>query len=211
MTTRSFVLIGRRICGACHIAPLQLIRRPIRKIRAGKISPPRSATNTSAKGKSLPANVEKGGFFYEMLEAQPPGTSDTSRIATDHINNPNAINAIFLLADANASRTWKKWPAGLSPCPARKPEMPVPHILKDGADSVGVRARRFGFTSTSGCFPILAERHDRLIGLIPQEPFEIPYAREHSSLLARDRGTTGEHRGFLPKTVTVSSGGCARR
>ena len=34
-----------------------------------------------------------------MLAAQPPGTSDTSRIATDHINNPNAINAIFLLAE----------------------------------------------------------------------------------------------------------------
>ena len=27
-----------------------------------------------------------------MLKTQPPGTSDTSRIATDHINNPNAIN-----------------------------------------------------------------------------------------------------------------------
>ena len=34
-----------------------------------------------------------------MIEAQPRGTSDTSRIATDHINNPNAINPIFLLAE----------------------------------------------------------------------------------------------------------------
>ena len=31
----------------------------------------------------------------EMLKTQPPGTSDTSRIATDNINNPNSINPIF--------------------------------------------------------------------------------------------------------------------
>jgi hypothetical protein len=47
------------------------------------------------EGKVFACNVEKGGFFYEMLLAQPRGTCDTSRIATDHINNPNAINPIF--------------------------------------------------------------------------------------------------------------------
>ncbi|MGH8615067.1 MAG: hypothetical protein ACREYF_24355 [Gammaproteobacteria bacterium] len=33
-------------------------------------------------------------FVHEVLAAQPPGTSDTSRFATDNINNPNTINTI---------------------------------------------------------------------------------------------------------------------
>src|SRR5206468_6501846 len=81
-------------CGSCHIAP-------------NPSNPPLDPENphwenlASAignqyinEGKVFACNVEKGGFFYEMLLAQPRGTSDTSRIATDHINNPNAINAI---------------------------------------------------------------------------------------------------------------------
>ena len=34
-------------------------------------------------------------FRWHVGRRQPPGTSDTSRFATDHINNPNAINTIF--------------------------------------------------------------------------------------------------------------------
>ena len=54
------------------------------------------------EGAVFAPNVKSGRFFWEMLHAQPPGTSDTSRIATDHINNPGAINAIFNL-DARLS------------------------------------------------------------------------------------------------------------
>jgi hypothetical protein len=86
-------------CGACHIAP-------------NPSNPPDDPENPDWKnlasaignqyvneGKVFACNVEKGGFFDEMLTTQPRGTSDTSRIATDHINNPNAINAIFLLGE----------------------------------------------------------------------------------------------------------------
>ena len=36
-------------------------------------------------------------FRWHVGNRQPAGTSDTSRFATDHINNPNAINSIFNL------------------------------------------------------------------------------------------------------------------
>lgn len=36
-------------------------------------------------------------FRWHVLDTQQAGTSDTSRVATDHINNPNAINPIFSL------------------------------------------------------------------------------------------------------------------
>ncbi len=39
--------------------------------------------------------LPKDSFVYHLLDSQPPGTVDTSLIASDNINNPNAMNAIF--------------------------------------------------------------------------------------------------------------------
>src|SRR4030095_3171763 len=66
--------------------------------------------------------------------------------------------------------------------PGEKEEMwPVPHILKDGADSVGVPGATLRVYVNIGMFSeYWLTRHDRLLGLWPQKPFEIPYAREHS-------------------------------
>jgi mono/diheme cytochrome c family protein len=36
-------------------------------------------------------------FIYHILESQPPGTIDTSLIASDNINNPNTMNSVFSL------------------------------------------------------------------------------------------------------------------
>jgi len=168
-------------CGACHIAP-------------NPSNPPLDPENphwenlASAignqyinEGKVFACNVEKGGFFYEMLAAQPRGTSDTSRIATDHINNPNAINAIFLLGERERIAVQEKMAGGTLALPGEKEEMPVPHILKDGADSIGVPGATIRVYVNIGMFSdYWLTRHDRLLGLRAQKPFEIPYAREHS-------------------------------
>jgi mono/diheme cytochrome c family protein len=73
-------------------------------------------------------------FYTDYLLAQPPGTSDTSRIATDDLDNPGAINALYRvgarLALANAADGAEELPNGHSE--------PVPRVLKDGADSVGL-------------------------------------------------------------------------
>src|SRR5206468_1964100 len=127
------------------------------------------------------SNVEKGGFFYEELQAQPRGTSDTSRIATDHINNPNAINPIFLLAERERIQVPEKLIGGTLALPGTSAEMPVAHILKDGADSIGVPGATIRVYINIGMFSeYWLTRHNRLIGLVPQQPFEIAYAREHS-------------------------------
>ena len=168
-------------CGACHIAP-------------NPSNPPADPENprwenlASAignqyirEGKVFAANVEKGGFFYEELAAQPPGTSDTSRIATDHINNPNAINAIFLLAERERIAATEKMTGGTLALPGEKEEMAVPHILKDGADSIGVPGATIRVYVNIGMFSeYWLTRHNRLIGLTTQEPFEIPFAQKHS-------------------------------
>jgi hypothetical protein len=168
-------------CGACHIAP-----NPSKP--PDDPENPRWENLASAignqyinEGKVFACNVEKGGFFYEMLATQPRGTSDTSRIATDHINNPNAINAIFLLAERERIAVPEKLAGGTLCLPGTKAEMPVPHILKDGADSIGVPGATIRVYVNIGMFSeYWLTRHNRLIGLTPQQPFEICYAREHS-------------------------------
>jgi len=168
-------------CGACHIAP-----HPTR--------PPADPENPAwenlasaignqyiREGKVFGPNVTKGGLFYEMLLAQPPGTSDTSRIATDHINNPNAINPIFLLAERERIQRVEKLAGGTMALPGTKEEMPVAHILKDGADSIGVPGATIRVFVNIGMFSeYWLTRHNRLIGLSQQQPFEISYARDNS-------------------------------
>lgn len=168
-------------CGSCHIAP-----HP--NFPPADPANPRWENLASAignqyfrEGAVFAPNVEKGGFFYEQILAQPPGTSDTSRIATDHINNPNAINAIFLLGERERIQVPERLAGGTLALPGTKPEMPVAHILKDGADSIGVPGATIRVYVNIGMFSeYWLERHNRLIGLRGQKPFEIPYARDNS-------------------------------
>ncbi|HEY5954140.1 MAG TPA: hypothetical protein VIT18_07235 [Terrimicrobiaceae bacterium] len=168
-------------CGSCHIAP-------------NPVNPPADPENPNwdnlasaignqyiSEGKVFACNVQKGGLFYEMIQTQPRGTSDTSRIATDHINNPNAINAIFLLAERERIAVDEKMAGGTLSLPGEKASMSVPHILKDGADSVGVRGATIRVYINIGLFSeYWLTLHNRLIGLVAQKPFEVAYAQKNS-------------------------------
>lgn len=71
--------------------------------------------------------MKPSDFEWQVAHAEPPGTSETSQVATDHINNPNVINNIANLNDrpkhteVTADGTTRE----------------IYHILKDGADSIG--------------------------------------------------------------------------
>lgn len=41
--------------------------------------------------------LQPDNVVYHILDSQPPGTVDTSLVASDNINNPNAMNSIFCL------------------------------------------------------------------------------------------------------------------
>jgi hypothetical protein len=177
-------------CGSCHIA-------------FNPCNPPADPENPEwsnlasaignqyiREGPVFAYNVKEGGFFWEMLKAQPPGTSDTSRIATDNINNPNAINPIFLLG-VRASEGAEEQLAGQTlllptikdavPKGADSVTMPVPHVLKDGADSVGVVGATLRVYVNIGSYSQhFLQQHNVLIGLTKQKPFEIETAQKHS-------------------------------
>jgi hypothetical protein len=170
-------------CGACHIAfnpcnPPADPENPAMENLASAIG-----NQYIREGAVFAHNVKEGGFFWEMLKTQPAGTSDTSRIATDHINNPNAINPIFLLGTrADVAKGHVERVSGDTLLiPGETADMPVPHILKDGADSVGVPGATLRVYINIGMFSqYWLTLHNALIGLTPQKPFQISVAQKNS-------------------------------
>ncbi len=73
-------------------------------------------------------DIDERSFLFHYAVTQQPGTSETSRISYDFINNPNTINPIFNLLSRR--QFLETMPDGS--------QQWVNHILKDGADSVGI-------------------------------------------------------------------------
>ncbi len=168
-------------CGSCHIA-------------FNPINPPADPENPKwenlasaignqyfREGRVFANGVKPGGFFWEMLLKQPPGTSDTSRIATDHINNPNTINAIFLLGERLREADEEKLVGDSLKLPGVTDTMKVPRVLKDGADSVGVPGATLRVYINIGSYSQhWVQQHNALIGLTKQKPFSIETAQKKS-------------------------------
>ncbi len=130
-------------------------------------------------------NLKPNDFRWQVANSQPPGTSETSQVATDHINNPNVINNIANLNDRPKHRDRT----------ADGVERDVYHILKDGADSIGSAclddpAAKPGVNDTACaglrvyinigvCASIWTTLQDPVYGLKrPQSPFDPKKARQ---------------------------------
>lgn len=167
-------------CGLCHVGPHPLNPPPDPENPRWEHLASAIGNQYLREGKVFALGAEPGSFLWEMLNAQPPGTSDTSRAATDHINNPGAVNAIFGLDARLAEAAEERMPAGASSL-GGAPTRPVPHILKDGADSVGVAGAVMRVYVNEGLYSQQwLTDHDLLLGLRPQRPFSIASAAEHS-------------------------------
>ena len=168
-------------CGSCHIAfhpthPPDDPEEPKWENLASAIG-----NQYIREGRVFAHNVQEGGFFWEMLKAQPPGTSDTSRIATDHINNPNAINPIFDIGSRLTVAEEEELGGETLLLPTAKTKAKVPHILKDGADSVGVAGATLRVYINIGMYSQhWLQQHNALIGLTRQKPFSIKTAQANS-------------------------------
>ncbi len=71
--------------------------------------------------------LQPSDFRWQVAHAEPPGTSDTSQVATDHIDNASTINNIAYL-------NYRPMHAVVT---ADGVTRNVFNVLKDGADSVG--------------------------------------------------------------------------
>ena len=137
-------------------------------------------------------------FRWHVANQQPPGTSDTSRFATDHINNPNAINTIFNLA--------------FRPTAAEKMRdgstRQVNHILKDGADSVGVAGASLRvYVNIGMCGDYSMTLHDPIYGVKrAQQPFDMDHARARLRGLAEHRSADAGRRGVSENARAAAPG-----
>jgi hypothetical protein len=158
-------------CGFCHIGfnpirPPADPERPTWANLAGTIG-----QQYWEEGRLFSLNMKPDDFRWHVAARQPAGTSDTSRFATDHINNPNAINTIFNLASRPTEN--ERMRDGST--------VPVHHILKDGADSIGVAGASLRvYVNIGMCGEYWMTRHDPVLGVArKQQPFEIDYARKN--------------------------------
>lgn len=103
------------------------------------------------EGRLFTAGLTSENFVWHIANTQQPGTSDTSRISSDFINNPNAINSIYQLAARLELKAPEKisdkqrefllqmpeeiWKEDFDP---KQQTLKTAHVLKDGADSMGV-------------------------------------------------------------------------
>jgi hypothetical protein len=161
-------------------------------------------------------------FRWQVAHAEPPGTSDTSQVATDHIDNAGTINSI---ADLNFRPMHDEVTAdGVT----RK----VFHVLKDGADSVGAAclddptekpgvndtacAAMRGYVNIGVCADVWTSLQDPVYGLKKaQAPFDIKHARQVSkpcdeswtATVARLEGLESFLRTLAPLHLADADGG----
>ncbi len=140
------------------------------------------------EGQLFGATLPDEDFRKQLLNSQPPGTSDTSRIATDHIDNPNVINSIFNLPDR------PRYEEVMNDGTTKK----VPHILKDGADSVGIAlASERVYINIGSCSDYWLTLHDPLLGRKAQKPFNIDTARKECELWPKTEARMADAEAFL--------------
>ncbi len=175
-------------CGICHIAydPLQPPKdneKPLWENIVGALG-----NQYLREGQLFGSNIPETDFRKQLINSQPPGTSDTSRNATDHIDNPNTINAIFNLPDR------PRYEEVMNDGTTQK----VPHILKDGADSVGVAlASERVYINIGSCSDYWLKLHDLGRGRTAQKPFDIATARKECEFWPKTEARMADAEAFL--------------
>jgi hypothetical protein len=167
-------------CGFCHVS-------------AHPLNPPADPNapeweNLSATiggqyfwiGRIFVAHPDETNFIWQILNSSPPGALDTSFVASDNVNNPRTINAVFNVAARLQTAEEERIAGGALNLPGVEPVMKVPHILKDGADSVGVTGALSRVYINIGTFHQEWVRHFKLLIGGSQTPMDVAYARENS-------------------------------
>ena len=158
-------------CGICHIA-FNPSKPP-----ANPESPnwenlaPAFGNQYLNEGKMFTGGLTEDNFLYWQFHKQQAGTSDTSRISTDFIDNPNAINSIWYILSARPKHVEKMNDGSMQA---------VPHILKDGSDSIGAAGAALRvYVNIGNCPDYRYSLEDSFLGVLDkQHPFVIAKAEK---------------------------------
>jgi hypothetical protein len=222
-------------CGFCHIGP-----NPANP--PADFENPAWANLNSNPGaqylridRTLLWKPDPTNFAWQLFHTYRPGALDTSMIATDYVNNPRTMNALYNVGPrmANAAQRGRASLQGderenmqfneVASVPAASPlnhffhpsnyTVQTPRVLKDGADSVGVLGALNRVYVNIGLFGEEWVQHFRpLVGGKTVEPFEIAVARENSSYWNATEAQTPYVAAFFlasarPDKLAVAPGG----
>lgn len=145
-------------------------------------------------------DADKTSYIFQVFHASRPGTVDTSAISTDNINNPRTMNAVYNLGErlqlgkrlgqetlAGGALNNKQFNDYFKSGPLtqffKAPNTVwTPHVLKDGADSVGALGALNRVYLNIGLFSEEWLLHFRpIVGGKPISPIEISVAQENSA------------------------------
>lgn len=163
---------------------------------------------------------EGSNYIWQLFHTARPGTLDTSLVATDNINNPRSMNAMYSLCARmhQAQRYGKETLAGGAlnntqlpsyagaDCSISQlvdlPAVRAPRVLKDGADSVGVVGALNRVYINIGLFSEEWLLHfNPIIGAKPVSPIEISFARKNSNYWLATEQRTLDIAAFFLKTT----------
>jgi hypothetical protein len=220
-------------CGFCHVGPNP--EKPPANPEA-----PQWQNISSTVGaqyfwvdRILAWNADQSSFLFQVLHTARPGSLDTSLVSTDSINNPRTMNAVYnLWPRLAAAKLWGRETLGadnlankqfndfVTQGPLTQFFQPpntvwTPHVLKDGADSVGALGALNRVYVNIGLFSEEWLRHfNPIVGGKPVTPFAITTARKNSSYWQATEAQTPDMALFLvkasyPHKLAKASGGAA--
>lgn len=220
-------------CGFCHVGP-----SPIHPPK-DPAHPAYADLNSSVGAQYMWVDrlffwkPDERNFMYQWVKTFRPGAMDTSLVSTDNINNPRTMNAIYSLAarlgigkvigheilnggERNNMQINNFVHSGPLTGYYKSPDnVWTPHVLKDGADSVGVLGALNRVYINIGLFSEEWLRHfNPVAGGKPISPIEIAVARKNSAYWrATEKGTFNTALFFLkaaqPDRLADAPGGKA--
>lgn len=187
-------------CGFCHVGP-------------NPVNPPADPENPKWENLSslvgaqyfwpdriFSWSADESNFIFQVLHTARPGSLDTSLVATDYLNNPRTMNAVYdvgprleaalrwgkeeLAGGALNNKQFNDYISSGSLTRFFQPPATVwtPHVLKDGSDSVGTLGALNRVYVNIGLFSEEWVRHfNPLLGGTPQSPMTIANMRANSS------------------------------
>lgn len=163
-------------------------------------------------------NADPANYLFQVLHTSRPGSLDTSLVATDYINNPRTMNAVYnvgprmmaalrwgkekLAGGALSNRQFNNYISSGWLTQFYQPPATIwtPHVLKDGSDSVGVLGALNRVYVNIGLFSEEWTRHfNPIVGGTPQSPITIADLRAKSTYWQATEAQTPDMALFLVK------------
>ncbi|HEX3529093.1 MAG TPA: hypothetical protein VH988_18705 [Thermoanaerobaculia bacterium] len=126
-------------------------------------------------------SMGEDNFVWQLIHSNPPGTLDTSFIATDYLNNPATMNGVFNVVGRLQVAVPEHLTGGALDLRNVHDPQVTPRVLKEGADSVGFEAALSRVHLNIGEYwEEWLQHFNPLVGIKQQSPIRVKDAQKLS-------------------------------